>query len=341
MIEFGSDYHLCGDKHIAGDTLFDVFPNVRLYASGRHAFSALIGIHNWKRIWIPAYFCYEVIPHIEQLHIAVKLYNDFPNNPNTKEIIESLPIQEGDVLLRVNYFGIDLRDQNLDIDIPIIEDHTLGLKSEWAKNSTADWCIASLRKSLPIAIGGMLWSPKQHTLPQAIEVTNEVVELADKRYEAMSLKTAYLNLHFHQKDVFRNLYIKTEQQIETLQVSGLDKRTIDIIAHLNIETWMNTKIENWETAHHLLTLYAIRHIENAKSPFSILLKCASNEEREQLRKHLIQRHIYPAILWTMPEDSPFDEAKAYADTMLSVHCDARYNLEDIEHICKQIIEFYD
>ena len=341
MIEFGSDYHLCGEKHIGGNTLFDVFPNVRLYASGRHAFSALLGHHDWKRIWIPAYFCYEVITHIEQLHVTVKLYNDFPNNPNVKQTIESLPTQEGDVLLRVNYFGVNLNAETLDIDIPIIEDHTLGLNSEWAKHSTADWCVASLRKSLPIALGGMLWSPKRQTLPQPIEVTNEVVKLADKRYEAMSLKTAYLNNQFHQKDVFRNLYIETEQQIETLQVSGLDNRSIEIITHLNIETWMNIKIENWETAHRLLTTYAIRHIENANSPFSILLKCTSNEERELLRKHLIQRHIYPAILWTMPKDSPFDEAKVCADTMLSVHCDARYNSDNIVHISKQIIEFYD
>ena len=341
MIEFGSDYHLCDEKHIGGNTLFDVFPNVRLYASGRHTFSALLGHHDWKRIWIPAYFCYEVIAHIEQLHITVKLYNDFPNNPNVKQTIESLPTQEGDILLRVNYFGVNLKAETLDIDIPIIEDHTLGLNSEWAKHSTADWCVASLRKSLPIALGGMLWSPKRHTLPQPIELTNEVVKLADKRYEAMSLKTAYLNKQFHQKDVFRNLYIETEQQIETLQVSGLDNRSIEIIAHLNIETWMNIKTENWETAHRLLTPYAIRHIENANSPFSILLKCASNEERELLRKHLIQRHIYPAILWTMPEDSPFDEAKVYADTMLSVHCDARYDSDNIVHICKEIIGFYD
>ena len=340
MIEFGSDYHLCGEKHIGGNTLFDVFPNVRLYACGRHAFSALLGHHEWKRIWIPAYFCYEVIAHIEQLHIAVKLYNDFPNNPNVKQTIESLPTQEGDVLLRVNYFGIDLGAQALDIDIPIIEDHTLGLNSEWAKSSTADWCIASLRKSLPIAIGGMLWSPKQHTLPQSVELTKAVVELADKRYEAMSLKTAYLNHQFHKKDVFRNLYIETEQQIETLQVSGLDNRTIEIIAHLNIETWMNTKKENWKTAHRLLVSHAIRHVENVEFPFSVILKCKSNEEREQLRKHLIQHCIYPAILWALPEDSPFDEAKAYADTMLSVHCDARYDSDNIVHICKQIIDFY-
>lgn len=341
MIEFGSDYHLCGERHIGGNTLFDVFSDVRLYACGRHAFSVLIGQQDWKRIWIPAYFCYEVISHIEQLNIAVELYNDFPNNPNSKEIIESLPIREGDVLLRVNYFGIDLSAETLNIDIPIIEDHTLGLNSEWAKNSTADWCVASLRKSFPIALGGMLWSPKHHTLPQAIEVTNEVVELVNKRYEAMSLKKAYLNNQFHQKDVFRNIYIETEQQIEKIQLSGLDDRTIEIIAHLNLETWMSTKKENWKTAHSLLTSHAIRHVENIEFPFSIILKCKSNEEREELRKYLIQRCIYPTILWALPEESPFDVAKTYSNTMLSVHCDARYNLDNIEYICRQIIEFYD
>jgi hypothetical protein len=103
---------------------------------------------------------------------------------------------------------------------------------------------------------------------------------------------------------------------------------------------MNTKKENWKTAHRLLVSHAIRHVENVEFPFSVILKCKSNEEREQLRKHLIQHCIYPAILWTLPEDSPFDEAKAYADTMLSVHCDARYDSNNIVHICKQIIDFY-
>lgn len=340
MIEFGSDYHLCGEKHTGGNTLFNMFPNVRLYACGRHAFSALIEQNNWKRIWIPAYFCYEVISHIETLDIGVQLYNDFPNNPKAKEIIENLPTQEGDVLLRVNYFGIDSA-KFLNINIPIIEDHTLGLNSSWALNSNADWCIISLRKSLPIAIGGMLWSPKKHTLPLAKKTTDKVIDLSNKRYEAMALKAAYLSNQFHEKDVFRNLYIQTEQEIETLQTSGLDKGTTEILLELNIQTWTNAKKQNWDVAHHLLKIHQIKHIETAASPFSIVLTCNSNEERELLRTYLIQKNIYPAILWVLPENSPFDEAKSFSETMLSIHCDARYTLEDITYICKQIIEFYD
>ena len=341
MIEFGSDYHLCSEIHLGGKTLFDVFPTKRIYASGRHAFSALIEHNMWKRIWIPAYFCYDVISHIKQLNIDIKLYNDFPNNPNINIILESLPFQEGDVLLRVNYFGIGQTSHPLDLTVPIIEDHTLGLTSDWAQNSTADWCVASLRKSMPIAIGGMIWSPKHHNLPPIKEVTKEVLELVDKRYKAMSLKTAYLNNIFHQKDIFRNLYLETEEQIEKLQVSGGDDRTIDILTHLNIVTWTKSKIENWKTAHNLLQEHGIQHIENMGSPFSIILRCKSNQERELLRKHLIERNIYPAILWNLPKDSQFDDASHFSETMLSVHCDARYSSTDIRYICKQIIEFYD
>ncbi len=341
MIEFGSDYHLCGENYICEGTFCNFLSNKRLYACGRHAFGALIQHNKWKRIWIPAYFCYEVINYIKTLHIEVKLYNDYPSNINLLSTIEQLPFSNNDVLLRVNYFGFDTSVVQLKLPIPIIEDHTLGLNSYWALNSTADWCVASLRKSLPIAMGGALWSPKGYTLPIQIEPTAELKKLVSKRYEAMQLKADYLNSKFHQKDYFRSLYIQTEQQIESLSISGIDSKTLQIIEQLDMQKWLNTKTKNWQIACSYLEklLYVGGNVNI--TPFSIVITCDSEVDRDNLKQYLVQRNIYPAILWTMPETSDFYEARYFSKRMLSIHCDARYSEADIKYICNQIVNFYD
>lgn len=343
MIEFGSDYHLCGENYVGDSTLCNFLIDKRLYACGRHAFGDLIHYSKWRRIWIPAYFCYEVIDYIKTLSIEVKLYNDFPGNKNVISNINQLPFEDGDVLLRVNYFGLDRVECKLNISIPIIEDHTLGLNSEWMLNSSADWCIVSLRKSLPIAMGGVLWSPKNHSLPSSIEATAELNELVSKRYEAMKLKADYLNDKFHQKDLFRSLYIETEQQIEFLGLSGLDSKTLYILEQFDLQKWLNVKKTNWQVAFDLLGKYNILYVGDGenRTPFSIVVKCNSQEERDSLKKHLVQRNIYPAILWAMPESLDFSEACDFSNKMLSIHCDARYGVNDIKYISEQIANFYD
>ena len=342
MIEFGSDYHLCGEEYMKEKVSYNFLQGKCLYACGRHAFGALIQHNDWKRIWVPAYFCYEVVEYIETLHIDVKLYNDFPGNKDVIYNINQLPFEVGDVLLRVNFFGVD-SVKRCNLNIPIIEDHTLGLNSEWMLNSTADWCVASLRKSLPIAMGGILWSPKGYSLPPSIAATEELNELVSKRYDAMKLKADYLNGRFHQKDLFRSLYIETEQQIESLSLSGIDSKTLYILEYLDLEKWLNAKKINWQVAFDLLEKYDVLHIVDGENitPFSIVIKCTSQKERDSLKRHLVDRNIYPAILWAIPDCSCFVDACDFSNRMLSIHCDARYDVDDIKYICEQIVEFYD
>ena len=50
MIEFGSDYHLCGEDYMGLNASYNFLKDKRLYACGRHAFGALIQHNNWKEI---------------------------------------------------------------------------------------------------------------------------------------------------------------------------------------------------------------------------------------------------------------------------------------------------
>lgn len=60
----------------------------------------------------------------------------------------------------MNYFGLRTSRSNQSLPIPVIEDHSHDLLGRWPLYSDADWCIASIRKTLPTIEGGMVWSPK-------------------------------------------------------------------------------------------------------------------------------------------------------------------------------------
>ena len=341
--EYGSDFHRCDHDFRGPSNFCDVLGCTRWYACGRHAIEALIRQEGWKRIWMPAYFCYEVIGHVRSVGIEVMLYDDYPTRTDDDEVVRNLPYQNGDVLLRMNYFGMRKKRTSKGIAVPVIEDHTHGLITDWALGSDADWCVASLRKSLPVAAGGVLWSPKGRQLPDAVGETDDCRQMAKMRYEAMTMKAEYLR-YGGDKEAFREKYLDSEERIDNLALSGIDAESMEITRALNVKQWTDLKRDNWLFAKGLLD-YRFNVLgserEDYWQPFSLVLLMESAEERESLRRYMIQHCLYPAILWRMPEDSPFAEAKDFADRMLSVHCDIRYSRNDIAEICKIINGYYD
>ena len=69
--------------------------------------------------------------------------------------------------------------------------------------------------------------------------------------------------------------------------------------------------------------------------FSLVLKLRNKEERDKLRMQMIENQIYPAVLWNVPE-SISDEIVEFSQTMLSVHCDGRYTLSDIQFLTNKL-----
>lgn len=340
MKEFGSDFHYC-DYTLRDSNNSDEFNNVRYYSSGRHALEAIIRQEKWKRIWIPSYFCYEIIEHLSSLGVEIKLYSDNPLVNSECMVIKSLPFENGDVLLRMNYFGFRTIRSNKELSIPVIEDHTHDIISDWSLNSDADWCIASIRKTLPVAAGGILWSPLKKKLPQQIKSTNDCEQMADIRYNAMQIKKKYLS-EGGDKNSFRNKYILSEELIEKLFISGMDNKTLEIFNAINVDKWTYVRKENWITAYNILSdkFNILKPHSVNNNPFSLILLCDSLDDREKLRRYLIENSIFPAVLWKVPENTTFDSSRDFSNRMLSLHCDARYTKSDIEQMCKIINAYY-
>lgn len=325
MKEFGSDFHYIESYNSGRAHLTDVFRGAALLADGRQCIVALIHQYGWCRLWMPDNFCYDVIETIKkQTGIEVEFYNDSPLH---EAEVEKLPFKEGDALLRMNYFGMrDLRS-NKGIPVSVIEDHSHDPFGHWALYSDADWCIASLRKSLPIPEGGMLWSPKGYALELSMPKSSENAAIANKRWEAMRMKADYLVGKTTDKEAFRKIFVGTENWFDRAEPSLIDDGSKDYLDRLDINAWFCAKRRNWRILQQVVKTKVVLTEDESCTPFSFVILTENEEKRNRLRGHLIDKSVYPAILWNVPDDVS-TETKCFSQRMLSIHCDGRYTEDD-------------
>jgi len=327
MKEFGSDFHYI-EPDSNSHTFFDHYKRSNLYANGRHAIQALISYAGWKRIWMPDYFCYEIIDAIKKIDIQICYYPDNPLSDDRREI-DKIKFEEGDVLFRMNYFGLRAYRSNAGLNVPVIEDHSHDLAGDWAIYSNADWCIASLRKTLPIPEGGILWSPKKHQLPEPAMQFDKNILIAKKRWKAMRLKKDYLENKISDKNEFRKLFLETESEFDELPIAAITEDCKEFLSKFDVKTWFQRKQLNWLILSDIQSdkVQILKRETEACNNFSFIMLFQNTVIRDEVKNGLIVNSIYPAILWAIPEDR--SGPKDISDKMLSIACDGRYSTEDI------------
>ena len=338
MKEFGSDFHFVDSVFTHQGNSFDIYPDSFLLADGRLCILALIQQYGWKRIWMPEYFCYNIIEYLRlRSGIEVVFYVDYPGNDDEK-IISSLNFRDGDVLLRMNYFGFRAFRSEKSVPIPVIEDHSHDIIGDWAMRSDADWCIASLRKIIPIPEGRVLWSPKGLSYDIHLDQSLSNITLSQNRWKAMELKGEYLKGDIEEKELFRSLFIETEDAFDFLDLSAIDMRSKNYIEHFDISNWYKFKRRNWDILRRLDSNKGIEVFSPESknlNPFSFVLLFDKEEKRERVRKKMIESSIYPAVLWNIPDDAN-DMVRNFSKRMLSIHCDGRYTEKDVEELYNKI-----
>lgn len=336
MLEFGSDFH-CVDGYSTEGVRRRWRTSFLLLADGRQDITILLEEKQWKRIWIPEYFCYEVVDSIRATGIEVAFYEDYPCGDD-EAALHTIKFDDGDVLLRMNYFGLRGWRDSASLPVPVIEDHSHAPLSEWARKSNADWCVASLRKTLPVAEGGALWSPKGHPSPSMPGLSGENQALASLRWEAMREKYDYLNGKTIEKSSFRDKFLATENAFENLTPSLIDDKSLYMLKCFDFLSWFKRKQENWQVLSAIKSdIFKVLKCESGGEHFSFTILCDSARLREKMRAHFIEKCVYPAVLWPLPDECS-TISRDISSRMLSIHCDARYSLSDMEQLSKIIEE---
>ncbi|HTP13550.1 MAG TPA: hypothetical protein VMM37_07960 [Bacteroidota bacterium] len=344
-MEHGSEFHLMEPVEASDRFVSPWSQNGLLFGTGRDAIKGTLtmGMESmgWNCLWVPAYFCQGVVESMAETGIRVRSYYSwYPGNSRTT----SLPVlKKGDVLFTVNHFGL-LRQSDPEFapgrPSAVIEDHSHDPWSLWACNSTADYCVASLRKTLPIPDGGVAWSPLGRRLPDAPPLTEQHRAAAEEKLEAMKLKAQYLSGTLADKSRYRTLSVHGEEHLSHQMPSGALGWTKDHLETFPMARWRDARRANHESLR--LRLSTVKWAEVISSgsspevvPFSCIIVFDTPERREYVRRKLIESDIYPAILWSLSNPAipgiPAAHAKA-SGRMLSVHCDMRYSRNDMVHV---------
>jgi hypothetical protein len=302
-----------------------------------------------RRLHIPCFFCMEVVAKLQPV-FEIHWYRDLPTDASPD--FQTLQVQFGDIVLALNGFGIRTRDVwqgwiDSHDDIILIEDHTHDPFSDWAQQSTAHYVIASLRKTLPIPDGAIIWSPRQLPLPQP---KHSVSKGAYQKLTAMLFKQAYLSDKIISKASYRALELSGEEQLGKETNATASEFTSTILNSLDIKKLREKRLEN---IFYLLTKLLQQNHDSYRSlfssysnnvvPFNVILVFKNHEIRNQLRHFLIQNQVYVAVHWQQDPTqitSNDHDTIDLSERILTIPADYRYDREDLDIISALVTRFF-
>jgi len=335
--EHGSDFHLSLEAGPA-EVPWGGRPH-SLWGSGRDAIRAVLALGSeelgWRRVLCPTFFCQNVVAALAR-QLEVALYEDDP----VHGFPASFDTRPGDVLFVPNVYGARRKPRVCPggSGIPTIEDHTHDPLSAWAYESDADYAIASLRKTLPLPDGGVVWSPTSRPLPPERPMTPAHARASLDRLSAMVLKSHYLAGDSVSKEEFRECAVDGERAIGGGEISGISPFSRARMGSLPTRTWREARVANLAAFREALGV--CEGVTLLEAPFAATLLFDSAAAREKVRKELVAVQVYPAVLWSL-DDPVVPEIPApqidLARRLLTVHCDYRYSPADMARVAAEVL----
>lgn len=295
-----------------------------------------------KTLFVPEYFCPEVVACWLKHNVKLKFYRDDPLAESAD--FASITAKSGDMILAVNYFGIRSADAWKDWkannkDILLVEDHTHDPVSDWAESSTADYAFSSLRKTLPVSDGAILWSPANRVLP-AINLLNDVSS-SNAKLAAMLLKKEYLTTGQQcLKPLFRQLHVAGEEGFGVSVFNAISSCSMALLGPGYPKAWRDQRLANVRSFNTLIESCKFfnvisKQIPSGACPFGAILTFDSQLYRDRFRQGLIRNNIYASIHWTDAE-SNVREGRKLSDHILTIPLDQRYDQDDVKQICSLV-----
>ncbi|WP_100611535.1 hypothetical protein [Confluentibacter lentus] len=308
-----------------------------LFYTGREALLYILNeINNTNtlsKIWFPNYYCQHTLGWIKKFYPHIHIYNINPFEFTSDAIDVKKFATKNDVVLINNYWGLSSMTSNADANGPIIiEDHSHGWLSDACLHSTADYCFVSLRKSLPIPLGGMYWKPRAIGFRNTLNFKTDThfYKIWDTMLDAMSLKSDFIagDTSVTSADYLPLFYeVEEALNIHTDFVHLKDEHRHFIESYLRFDT---RKIKETHLNYLYNKLRDTAYFKIVKRPgftaFGLHLLFKNAMDFNALRQFLVANHVYPSSLWP---DNHLDLEWRY---FLNIHIDYRYTLTDMDYI---------
>jgi hypothetical protein len=157
----------------------------------------------------------------------------------------------------------------------------------------------------------------------------------------MLLKERYLRGELRGKGAFRSLFVQAEEGLGQGAISGASPVTRELLSNLRVHEFRAKRRDNGQRFAQLfsridgLEVISPEVVPGGQVLFGGLVLFSSARLRDLARQQLIQRGVYPAVLWPLSGEVDVPEGsyeKSFAARSLSFHVDGRYDRDDMERL---------
>ncbi|MCP1154195.1 DegT/DnrJ/EryC1/StrS family aminotransferase [Peribacillus frigoritolerans] len=321
---------------IYGDTI--------LASSGRGAISLLLQqvTPRYKSVLLPAYICDSVIlPFIEQGYSCYfyKINNDL--SPN----IESIKSYENiGLFLHMGYYGFSTNSNLLSVlqdfkeqSVIIIEDITHTLFSSVNRFEENDFYVGSIRKWFGLPGGGFISSSKRILKRTALYTNDGFSKL---RIAALAAKGKYVKTRDENlKDLFLNQFSRAESLLDRdVAPYCIDGLSMDLINFIDSDELVSKRRMNFKTLSE--GLKSVSYLDPffndlTKNACPLFYPVMIKNNRDDIKKKLAEEKIYCPVHWPVSDqikDRHLESTLGIYNSILSIPCDQRYGIIDMERI---------
>ncbi len=305
-------------KEIGGYFGLEQFPGQEYHQgmlavnNGRNALAYLLKARQIRKLYIPYFLCDSVSGVCEREGCPTVGYHI---TPDFLPVFDDI-LQEGEWLYIVNYYG------------QISNDQVRAMKERWHNvifdNVQAFFqrpvvgvdTIYSCRKFFGVPDGGYLSTDAMPDELLEQDVSKDRMRHVLGRYEGVA------------SDYYRD-FKENDHSFVDLEVRAMSRLTHNLLRAVDYETVKAKRQENFMFLHEKLGPHNRLRINIPEGPYAYPFYCENGME---IKKILAQHKIYVATLW--PNVLGMEESleKDYAENILPLPCDQRYEEKDMARI---------
>lgn len=330
--------------------------DVAFLSTGRSAISFVLKhvglIEDNKVALLPPFTCHTVIQPFVDAGYEVHYYDINKDlTCNGDAFAEAVTKYQPSVVLVHGYFGFDtlnsVKELIVDIGrsgITVIEDITQAMYSEY-EHTKSDYYVASFRKwaALPDGACAISTNASFTWKPHKIDTRLEEAKLG-----AFHAKYLYMCKNIGNKEEFLKMFREAEEILcgqESIFAMSSVSRSVQ--GNIEINLLKRKRKENYNVLAH-----RIEDVDSLRPVFSTLpgdvtplyFPVYVERDREKIQRYLAKNDIYAPIVWPKPakcEGAVSETVNWIYRHILSIPCDQRYGIDDMERIIDTLIQYDD
>jgi hypothetical protein len=283
--------------------------------------------YGWEFLHVPTYYCPEVVRDLRRV-TEVRRYRASPAGD-----VAEPSVGKRDAVLVTSYFGQPPAAVGRGAGVRIV-DATHDPLAAWLQGVDADYVVASLRKTIPIPDGGVVWSPNGRPLPEPPPASDRQLAGTAQMLSAMSLKSAYQAGKAIDKRIYLELFKLADNYFRGAQPGEMSLFSRAMLPTFPLRQWREQRIDNIAAA--TSALEGLPNVEVVPSTFGLVMRFSSHALRESIRAALIAGNVFPAVLWDLSDDDVPDAHAELSRQILFLHADFRWTHTDIKRATKMI-----